>query len=435
MKLEVSPKTLIDQNPMTGVQFATLFICFLMNAFDGMDVMMISYAAPTIIKSWHVEPDTWGWVSSSGLFGMMLGTLFLAPLADKIGRKNIILISGAIMGIFMYLTSYSTTVGDLIIYRFISGLGIGSMLASTSTLAAEYTPLKTRNFWISAIVAGYPVGAVLSGLVAAKVIPTEGWQIMFRIAGVISALSVPLVLLFLSESIDFYLNAQPKNALLKLNKILEKMNIQPLNELPLIEKKKPSLPVAELLKGEFKKPTIQLWLALFTSFAALYFLTLWIPKMSKDLGLSQELAIYAGTLFNTGAFFGIITQGLFSNQFGLKKTIGVIFILTAILMTSFGYFLGSDYAILVVFAFLGFGIQGGFVGLYTVSARMYPTDFRTTGVGWAMGAGRFGAILGPVLAGYLLKNGVSIPANFVVFAVFSLLAGLITIQISSKQID
>ncbi|MCU0326332.1 MAG: MFS transporter [Spirosomaceae bacterium] len=429
-----SPKTLIEQNPMTGVQYATIFICFLMNIFDGMDVMVISYSAPAIAKSWGISPKELGAVFSAGLFGMTLGTLFLAPLADKIGRKTIILISGAIMGVFMYLTAYATDVTDLVIYRFISGLGIGSMLASTSTLASEYTPLKTRNFWISTVVAGYPVGAVLSGLVAAKVIPSEGWQTMFKIAGVASALSVPLVLLFLSESIDFYLNAQPKNALQKLNIILQKLNIDPIETLPVLIAKKAGLPVGELLKTEYKKPTIQLWLALFTSFAALYFLTLWIPKMTSDLGLPQNLAIYAGTLFNVGAFFGIITQGYFSNRYGLKKTIGVILILTAVLMASFGLFLGSDYAILIAFTGMGFGIQGGFVGLYAVSARMYPAEFRTTGVGWAMGAGRFGAIIGPYLAGYLIQSGVSISINFIVFAVFSLLAGLITMKISSKQI-
>jgi MFS transporter, AAHS family, 4-hydroxybenzoate transporter len=430
-----NPALQIDQNPMKTVQYLTVFICFLMNVFDGMDVMVISYSAPAIAKGWGIDNKDLGIVFSAGLFGMTIGTLFLAPFADKIGRKSIILISGAIMGVFMYLTSFATTVSELIIYRFISGLGIGSMLASTSTLAAEYTPIKTRNFWVSAVVAGYPVGAFLSGFIANKVIPTFGWQNMFQIAGIASALSVPLVLLFLSESIDFYFKTQPKNALQKLNRIFSKLAISPIDSLPDKTKLKTNIPVSELLKSEYKTSTIQLWLALFTSFAALFFLTLWIPKMTSDLGLPQNLAIYSGTIFNVGAFFGIVTQGYFSNSFGLKKTIGVFFILTAILMASFGLFIGSGYLLLIVFAFLGFGIQGGFVGLYTVSARMYPTEFRTTGVGWAMGAGRIGAIISPTLAGYLLKSGVSIPINYMIFAVFSILAGFFTMKITSKEID
>ncbi|MFY7912037.1 MAG: MFS transporter [Emticicia sp.] len=429
-----NPKALIDKNPMTALQYSTIFICFLMNMLDGMDVLVISYTAPAIAKAWDVSPQALGTVFSAGLFGMTIGTLFLAPFADKIGRKAIILISGIIMGVCIYLTSYATSITDLLIYRFISGLGIGSMLASTASLASEYTPNKTRDFWVSFVISGYPIGAVVAGLVAAKVIPTDGWQQMFRIAGIASMFSVPLILFFLSESIDFYLRTQPQNALEKLNKILAKMNIQPLESLPIIEKIKSKLPVDQLLKTDFKKPTLQLWAALFMAFAALYFLTSWIPKLAKDAGLSMELAIYAGTVFNIGAFFGIITQGYFSSKYGLKKTLGVILVLTGVLMASFGLFVGSD-VILLILALLGFGIQGGFVGLYALSARLYPTEFRTTGVGWAMGAGRLGGIVGPMIGGLLIGAGLGIATNFLIFAIPALLSGLITAKIDSKEIS
>jgi AAHS family 4-hydroxybenzoate transporter-like MFS transporter len=429
-----NPKTLIDKNPMTGLQYSTILICFLMNMLDGMDVLVISYTAPAITKAWDISPQALGTVFSAGLFGMTIGTLFLAPFADKIGRKSIILISGIIMGVCIYLTSYAASITELLIYRFVSGLGIGSMLASTASLASEYTPNKTRDFWVSFVISGYPIGAVVAGLVAAKVIPTEGWQQMFRIAGIASMFSVPLILFFLSESIDFYLRTQPQNALEKLNKILAKMNIQPLESLPIIDKIKSKLPVDQLLKTDFKKPTLQLWAALFMAFAALYFLTSWIPKLAKDAGLSMELAIYAGTVFNIGAFFGIITQGYFSSKYGLKKTLGVILVLTGVLMASFGLFVGSD-VILLILALLGFGIQGGFVGLYALSARLYPTEFRTTGVGWAMGAGRLGGIVGPMIGGLLIGAGLGIATNFLIFAVPALLSGLITAKIDSKEIS
>ena len=429
-----NPKTLIDKNPMTGLQYSTIPICFLMNMLDGMDVLVISYTAPAITKAWDISPQALGTVFSAGLFGMTIGTLFLAPFADKIGRKSIILISGVIMGVCIYLTSYAASITELLIYRFVSGLGIGSMLASTASLASEYTPNKTRDFWVSFVISGYPIGAVVAGLVAAKVIPAEGWQQMFRIAGIASMFSVPLILFFLSESIDFYLRTQPQNALEKLNKILAKMNIQPLESLPLIDKIKSKLPVDQLLKTDFKKPTLQLWAALFMAFAALYFLTSWIPKLAKDAGLSMELAIYAGTVFNIGAFFGIITQGYFSSKYGLKKTLGVILVLTGVLMASFGLFVGSD-VILLILALLGFGIQGGFVGLYALSARLYPTEFRTTGVGWAMGAGRLGGIVGPMIGGLLIGAGLGIATNFLIFAVPALLSGLITAKIDSKEIS
>jgi len=429
-----NPKALIDNNPMTSLQYSTIFICFLMNMLDGMDVLVISYTAPAIAKAWDISPQALGTVFSAGLFGMTIGTLFLAPFADKIGRKSIILISGIIMGVCIYLTSYAASITELLIYRFVSGLGIGSMLASTASLASEYTPNKTRDFWVSFVISGYPIGAVVAGLVAAKVIPAEGWQQMFRIAGIASIFSVPLILFFLSESIDFYLRTQPQNALEKLNKILAKMNIQSLESLPIIDKIKSKLPVDQLLKTDFKKPTLQLWAALFMAFAALYFLTSWIPKLAKDAGLSMELAIYAGTVFNIGAFFGIITQGYFSSKYGLKKTLGIILVLTGVLMASFGLFVGSD-VILLILALLGFGIQGGFVGLYALSARLYPTEFRTTGVGWAMGAGRLGGIVGPLIGGLLIGAGLGIATNFLIFAVPALLSGLITAKIDSKEIS
>lgn len=432
--MEFSTKTLIDNRPLSNLQFTTVFVCFLMNMLDGMDVLVISYTAPAIAKAWNIGPDVLGTIFSAGLIGMTIGTLILAPYADKIGRKNLILISALLMGTCIYLTSYATSVNILLVCRFFSGLGIGCMLASTAALTAEYTPNKTRDFWVSFVISGYPVGAVVSGLVAAKVIPADGWEQMFKYAGIASLLAIPLILVFLSESIDFYLKAQPKNALLKINGILKKMGFQSLTILPEKAQSQSDIPVGKLLKGSYKKPTIELWIALFMAFAALFFMTSWIPKLATDAGLSLSLAIYAGTVFNIGAFFGIVTQGYFSSKFGLKKTIGIILILTALLMACFGLFLGSD-LLLLIFAFLGFGIQGGFVGLYAFAARMYPSEFKTTGIGWAMGAGRIGGIVGPKLGGILIGMGLTIGANFLIFAVPALIAGIMTWKNSSKDVS
>ncbi len=432
--MKYTTKSLIDHSRMTMLQYTTIGVCFFLNMLDGMDVSVMTYCAGPIGKAWNLSPVIMGSVFSSGLVGMTLGTLILAPLADKFGRKNIILLSGFIMGVFIFLTSYSQSVSQLITYRFFSGLGIGCMLASTAALGSEFVPEKSRNFWVSFLIAGYPVGAVITGLVAAEVIPTQGWQTMFTIAGVASMLSVPMILLFLSESIDYYLSTQPRNALSKVNVILGKMNIAPLNTLPELQKTTAKIPILGLLETTYRKPTLQLWLALFMSFATLYFLTSWIPKLATDAGLSVKLAIYAGTVFNLGAFLGIITQGFISIRLGLKKTLASFFIFTGVLMASFGIFIGSD-IILVIFALLGFGIQGGFVGLYALAARLYPTEFRTTGVGWAMGAGRVGGIVSPQIAGILIGAGLGLTANFMIFAIPAVIAGIATYRIKADQID
>ena len=423
-----------DTPGLNKIQLSTILVCFLMNILDGMDVLIISYCAPAIAEAWDVSPEALGAVFSAGLAGMTIGALFVAPSADLIGRKTMILLSACLISVTVFITAYSNSILMLILLRLLSGVGIGTMLASTTALASEYAPDKTRDFWVSFMISGYPVGAVLSGLVAADIVPEYGWQVMFKIAAAGSLFTIPLIWFFLSESVQFYLKRQPENALEKANRILAKMNRKTLDALPIPSADTKKIPGSQLLKSEYRLPTIGLWTALFLAFCSLYFLTSWIPKLASNTNLSMSLAIYAGTIFNSGAFIGILTQGYFSSKFGLKKTIGIFLMATAILMLTFRFYVESDW-LLVVFGLLGFGIQGGFVGLYAVSARMYPTEFRTTGVGWSIGVGRLGGVIGPALGGILIGAGLAMVGSFMVFAIPTFLAGLTTLFISSKNVS
>jgi MFS transporter, AAHS family, 4-hydroxybenzoate transporter len=181
-----------------------------------------------------------------------------------------------------------------------------------------------------------------------------------------------------------------------------------------------------------KKSTFMLWLSFFLSFTALYYLTSWIPKLATNAGLSVKLSIYAGLVFNAGAFLGIITQGALSAKWGLHKVIFFFLIGTGIVMTVFGLFAGSAW-VLILFGFIGFGIQGGFIGLYAVAASIYPTEIRSTGIGWAIGFGRLGAIIGPLLGGLLMGAGLSMSQNFIIFSVPVFLAGIMTLFISAHK--
>jgi MFS transporter, AAHS family, 4-hydroxybenzoate transporter len=390
---------------MRAIQVLIILICFLCNMLDGMDVLIISYTAPAIAKAWSISPANLGIVFSSGLVGMTVGAIFLAPMADRFGRKPLMILAALIMGSCIYLTSFATDITVLMIYRFISGLGIGTMMASTAAITAEYAPVSTRDFWVSTVVAGYPVGAVLTGISSAKIIAESGWEHLFQLAGIATFLVVPILLFLLKESDEFKAKAKPEDAKL-----------------------------SALFTSEFKWSTWQLWSALFLSFTTLYFLMNWIPKLATNAGLSMELAIYSGTIFNLGAIVGIPVQGYFSSRFGLKKSIGTLLLITAVLLGIFGLFSGSN-LILVVLFFLGFGVQGSFVGLYAVAARMYPTAFRSTGVGWAIGMGRLGGIIGPVLGGLLVGLGFGMAQSFIFFALPSFIAGLITLKISAKTIS
>ena len=424
----------VDQMKMTTVQYFSITICFLMNVLDGMDVLVVSYCAPMIAEDLNLGPKTLGFVFSAGLIGMAIGAIFLAPLADRFGRKKLILASALIMGLSVLLTAFSETILELIIMRLISGLGIGCMLATTAALTSENVLNNSKDFWVSLVISGYPVGAVVSGYVAAAIIPSYGWESMFVLAGLTTLITIPLIFFFVSESPQFYLKKQPDGALEKVNRILIKMNFKPLDNLPEIGliKSNNSL-VSQLFSNKYKISTLQLWAALFFAFGCLYFLISWIPKLATDAGLSIELAIYAGTIFNVGAFFGIILQGYFSSKIGLKKTISIFLFLTFLLMASFKLFVDTDILLLIYFL-LGFSLQGGFVGLYAVAARLYPTEFKTTGVGWAIGMGRVGGILAPLIGGFLISIGLSLSANFFIFSIPALVASVLTFYMSSKKI-
>jgi len=230
------------------------------------------------------------------------------------------------------------------------------------------------------------------------------------------------------------LKAQPKNTLQKANKILAAMKLELLKELPAKEIKKAKTTVVTLFAGSIKNSTILLWAAFLLCFAALYFLTSWIPKLASNAGLSASLSIYAGIFFNLGAFIGIITQGYLSAKFGLRKVICYFLAGTAILMALFGFFTGP-FMTLILFCLIGFGIQGGFIGLYAVAARIYPTEIRSTGIGWAIGFGRLGAILGPFIGGLLISSGVSLHFNFISFAIPVAVAGIVTLFIKSPNVS
>lgn len=389
---------------MTTQSYWIVFVCFVCNMLDGMDVLIISYTAPAIAKAWSISPANLGIVFSSGLIGMTVGAIFVAPLADKFGRKPMMLLAAGVMGTCIYITSYAQSTSALLLYRFISGLGIGVMMVNTASITAEYTPTKTRDFWVSLVITGYPVGAVLTGIFSVSVIQ-NGWQRMYEYAGLLSLSVLPVIYFLLKESQDFRINARPETAHVKT-----------------------------LFIPDLKWGTAQLWTALFLSFSTLYFLMNWIPKLATNAGLSMQSAIYAGTVFNMGAIVGIPVQGYFSSKVGFKKTITTILLATAVLLLCFQFFIGSAYIMVILFL-LGFGVQGGFVGLYAMSARMYPTAFRSTGIGWALGIGRLGGIIGPIVGGYLVSLGLGMEGSFMVFAIPSLLAGLSTWKISSPAIS
>ena len=427
-------RVLIDDGRISALQLTVFCTCFLMNALDGMDVLVISYAAPLLAEEWAIQPAALGIVFSAGLLGMCTGAMFIAPYADTLGRRAMILLSILLTGSGVLFTSLADSMNSLIALRFASGLGIGAMLASVATMTAEFAPDRHRNLILGTVLAGYPIGATLFGIAAADIIPEYGWRAIFVAAGSVTLATFPLVWVLMPESPTFLIRMQPRRALEKINRIITKMGHASIDALPEVSVAAQSRSVKRLFSPELSVSTTLLWLAFFMNFAALYFLISWIPKLATSAGLPLNLAIYAGATFNFGAVFGIATSGAISQFVGLKRTIAGFLLLTAAVMSIFGLAAGSA-LVLFLFGLIGFFIQGGFVGLYAIAARLYPTDIRTTGVGWAIGAGRTGAIVGPFVGGLLVAAGLTIGTNFRLFAITLILAAIFTLLIRSERVD
>lgn len=428
-------REIIDNGPITRLQYVVVLLCFTLNMLDGFDVLAISFTAPSISNEWSISPATLGVVFSAGLLGMTAGAIFIAPYTDVVGRRMMVLIALAVISVAMTLTGLVNSLWQLIVLRGLAGLGIGSMLASLTSMSAEYSPLRRRNLIITFVSTGYPVGATIGGLVAAWMIPEFGWRSVFYAGGALTAAMIPAVVFFLPESLHFLLAKQPVKALDKINNVLVRLKHPALESLANVSMASSARPgVRALFTPERRQSTLLLWLAFFMCFMTLYFLLSWIPKIVVDAGLSLDKGIFTGITFNIGAFIGVVLLGFLADKKGLRPLIFWFCIIGALLMLAFGFSPAIVGLLLVLSFLLGFFVDGGFAGLYPVAARIYPTEIRTTGVGWAIGAGRTGAIVGPFLGGILIGLDWSISAYFVVFALPLVIAAYATRAIPSEAI-
>ena len=414
--------SVFNRGKLTGVQLGVMLTCWLINMLDGFDVLAIAFAAPTISAEWALKPGTLGVVLSAGLVGMALGALFIAPLADRFGRRTVILWCLVVIGTAMLATSQVKSVDVLILTRLITGLGVGGVLASLNTMVAEYAPGRGRNFAISFLQSGYAIGGVAGGLLAAALIPAFGWQAVFIAGGAATLLMVLFVLLLMPESLHYLVERRPANALAQINRVLARLREEPLAELPVVEQKGPPPGIARIFAPDLKPRTLFLWLSFFMSMLTLYFLLLWTPQIVVNAGLPTGQSIIVGTVLNLGGLVGMLVLGWLSERFGLYRLIMVFFLLAALSMVAFALIEASPTVLLVLAFILGFFTVGGMIGLYSASAGIYPTSVRSTGLGWGIGIGRIGAILGPNIAGMLMAVGWEQSDYFLLLAVPLLIA-------------
>ena len=412
-----------------------ILLCMIFNIVDGFDITAMAIAAVSIGEEMQIDAAQLGLVFSFSLAGMMAGATLLAPYSDIIGRRRTIIVSLLVIGATVLLTAFVSSLIPLITLRFISGLGAGVLLASQTALAAEYSPAKYRALAVTAVTAGYPMGAMMTGLVASSVMPDYGWRGLFLGGGAVTLLMAVVAIKYIPESIQFLFHQQPPNALAKINRIFAQLRQPSIKVLPAKSQSHQSVSVVanmkSLLAQPYKKQTLMLWLIFLLSISSLYFLMSWIPKLILLNGFSKPTAYLAFTLFNMGGVVGIFSLGFFAAILPLRSLVSAYLLLASFLMVIFSILPSVEKYQLIIIFIIGLTQQGGYVGIYAMAAKLYPTHLRGTGVGWAIGIGRFGAVIGPAIAGYMIAMGVSVAMNFVVFALPLGLAGVIALKIKT----
>ena len=425
----------IDNGSITSQQILVVSLCFIFNMLDGFDITAMAVVASPVSVDLALTPDLLGWIFSFALAGMMVGAMALAPIADIIGRRALIILSLMIVGISVIMTSKVESLTPFMLLRFISGMGAGALLASQASLAAEYSPNKYRALSVAIVTAGYPTRAMMTSVVAGYILPEYGWRMMFLFGGVVTVSMVIVAWLMIPESLKYLIEKKPNNALEKINKILLKLNAPRISELP------PSNNDTEvtvsmignmrmLLSPKFRRLSLMLWTSFFCAFGTLYFLMSWIPKLMENAGYDMAVGRDAFLLFNLGGVIGIYLLGILSVKWKLTNLILNLSLVSAVSMIIFALVPNQLNILFILILVIGILQQSAFTGLYGVAAKAYPTEIRSTGVGWAIGLGRSGAVVGPAVAGYLILAGYDMSANFIFFALPMIVCGLIAYKLN-----
>ena len=424
----------IDKGGVSAQQMLVVGLCMFFNMLDGFDITAMAVVAGSVSAELGLTADRLGWIFSFALAGMMGGAMVLAPVADIIGRRKLIILAIALIGVSMMLTAAATTLTEFVVLRFISGLGAGAMLASQAALASEYSPDKLRAFSVAAVTSGYPLGAMMTSVIAAQVMPSWDWRGMFWFGGILTFSMVLVAWLLIPESLMYLFERRPPGALGRINQILRRLGMEPIAALPTAvagraEKLGFATGMLRLLHADQLKTTLTLWTAFLLCFSTLYFLMSWIPKLMEDSGFGAEAGRDAYLLFNLGGVIGIYVMGWLSTRYKLTDLICCLSVAAAIFMVVFALAPKQLNLLLALTLVVGIFQQGGFTGLYSAAAKAYPTTIRSTGIGWSIGLGRFGAVVGPAAAGYLIAAGVDMSANYIIFAVPMAIGGLIAFRL------
>ncbi|MDP9049612.1 MAG: MFS transporter [Acidobacteriota bacterium] len=397
---------IIDERPLSRFQKNTILLCGLVLVLDGFDTQSIGFLAPSIADSLHLRIGTFGPVFSAALFGLMIASMIAGPIADRVGRKVPIVFATLTFATFAIATARAATFEQLVVFRFLTGLGLGGAIPNVVALTTEYAPKRLQKIVVSMLFCSMPLGALLGGLVSTVLLPRFGWQSVFYAGGVLP-LCVALVLIWvLPESIRFLGNSSKDQTAIRriLWRIAPEVADSGVDFAPSVEDRpRQKIPVIQLFTEGRAMGTVLLWIPFFMNLLMLYFIVTWLPALLRRSHMPPMAGILAVSIFSLGGIIGSLLQGRIMVARGVSGVLLAEFGLSLVLIGTLGSVVSFPLMMAITFV-LGCLIQGAQAGLNALAATFYPTSMRSTGVGWALGIGRIGSIAGPILGGMMVSR-------------------------------
>jgi benzoate transport len=431
--MATDPRAIIDREPMSGFQWTIVAIMVGLNALDGFDVLSISFASPGIVREWGIDRAALGLVLSMELIGMAVGSVLLGGIADIVGRRRTILGCLVVMAAGMFAASTAHDVVTLSIYRVLTGLGIGGMLASTNAAVAEAANAARRSLCVVLMAAGYPIGAIVGGLIASRLLVNHDWPIVFQLGAIATLCFIPIVLWRAPESIAFQMQRRGPNTLAAVNATLSRMGHMTVYALPEEAPARARMPIAALFSPTLARLTILMTIAYLAHVMTFYFILKWIPKIVVDMGFQPSAAGLVLVWANVGGLAGSLAFGLLTLGMRVRLLTMGTMAMSALMVIYFGHGQSGFIELCAVAAVVGFFTNAGIVGLYALLAQSFPTSVRATATGFAIGVGRGGSALAPALAGLLFNAGYSLQMVAILMALGSVVGLLALLALGGKS--
>jgi benzoate transport len=423
------PRDIIATSPMSTLQIVVVAITIALNALDGFDVLSISFASNGIATEWGVTAGALGIVLSMELAGMAIGSAFIGGVADKIGRRPTILGCLMLMATGMVMVTTVHDVVNLSVWRVVTGLGIGGMLAAINAVAAEFSNTPRRHLSVSLMSIGYPLGAVFGGLVAARLLRSQNWRSVFYFGSAVTTVLIPIVFVFVPESVHWLARKQPAGALEKINRALARMGRERVAALPELDPEERRKSISDIFAPGLIAGTVIVTFAYFFHITTFYFIAKWVPRIVAGFGFPASTAAGVLVWVNVGGATGGAIFGLLTQRYSVKSlTIGVL-LASTVAVTAFGHSPADLQTLSIICAIAGFCTNAGIVGLYAIIAQVFPTHVRAFGSGFAIGVGRGGAVIAPMIAGFMFEYHYSLPVVAMTLAAGSLFGALVLLRL------